>query len=74
MGSRSTRTSSRWSGTVCVSCSVVTYLRSRARPVSPARGADAQLLLRARHRVVADEEQVSDEVRKERVEPEGDAG
>jgi len=34
IGSRSTRTSSRWTGTVRCSCSVTTYLRSRARPVS----------------------------------------
>ena len=33
-GMRSTRTSSRWTGTSTVSCSVTTYLRRRARPVS----------------------------------------
>ena len=34
IGSRSTRTSSRLTGTVCVTSSSTTYLRSRARPAS----------------------------------------
>ena len=37
MGSRSTRTSSRVTGTVSVTFSVTTYLRSRARPTSSER-------------------------------------
>jgi hypothetical protein len=35
-GSRSMRTSSRLTGTVCWTCSVTTYLRSRARPAGSA--------------------------------------
>ena len=53
IGSRSTRTSSRlYRHGLLVTSSVTTYLRSRARPASRSRGADAQLLLRARHRLV----------------------
>ena len=52
IGSRSTRTSSCVTGTVTCSCSVTTYLRSRARPDLLGLGARAQALLGAGHRVV----------------------
>src|SRR4051812_29425399 len=51
IGSRSTRTFSRVTGTVLVTFSVTTCLRSRTRPASRLR-ADSDLLLRTRHRVV----------------------
>jgi hypothetical protein len=50
IGSRSTRTSSRLTGTVWVTFSVVTYFRSRARPASSLR---VPTLTRSSDRVIA---------------------
>ena len=50
MGSRSTRTSSRDTGTVSVTFSVTTYLRRRARPTSSER---VPTLRRSSERVMA---------------------
>ena len=53
IGSRSSRTSSRWTGTVWVTFSVTTYFRSRARPASRPLGANVEPLLGHGHGIVS---------------------